>query len=127
MSMNPTSIIFALIRATLIVVGLAFFVLSFFHGADINLGVLVGLSMVAISLSPYETSSSKTKIWGILVSITSFILYSYLLKTLLQGQLSSNESNAINFLILSFYLLPLVCLAYLIAHFFNSLRQGAAK
>jgi thiamine transporter ThiT len=101
MPMNPTSIIFVLIRAILIVVGLASFVLSFFHGADINLGTLVGLSMVAISLSPYETSNSKTKIWGIFVSIVSFILYSYLLKTLLQSQLSSNEGNAINFLIIS--------------------------
>ena len=127
MPMNPTSIIFVLIRVTLIVVGLASFVLSFFHGPDINLGTLVGLSMVITSLSPYKNSSSKTKTWGMLVSITAFILYSYLLKTLLQNQLSSNESNAINFLIISFYLLPLVCLAYLIAHFFNSLRQGAAK
>lgn len=127
MPMNPTSIIFVLIRATLIVVGLASFVLSFFHGPDINLGTLVGLSMIAISLSPYETSNSKTKIWGIFVSIISFILYSYFLKTLLQSQLSSNESNAINFLIISFYLLPLVCLAYLMVHFFNLLRQGAAK
>src|SRR3989344_3409384 len=125
MPINPTSIIFVLIRATLIVTGLAFFVLSFFHGPDINLGTLIGLSMVVIALSPYETSSFKTKIWGILVSITSFILYSYLLKTLLQNQLSNNEGNAINFLIISFYLLPLVCLAYLIVHFFNLLRQGA--
>ena len=123
--MNPTSIIFALIRTILIVVGLASFILSFFHGADID--SLIGLSMVVISLSPYKTSNTKTKIWGILVSITSFILYSYLLKMLLQSQLSSNESNAINFLIISFYLLPLVCLAYLIVHFFNLLRQGAAK
>ncbi len=125
MPINPTSIIFALIRTILIVVGLASFILSFFHGADID--SLIGLSMVVISLSPYKTSNTKTKIWGILVSITSFILYSYLLKMLLQSQLSSNESNAINFLIISFYLLPLVCLAYLIVHFFNLLRQGAAK
>jgi len=126
MPMNPTSIIFVFIRATLIVVGLASFVLSFFHGADINLLTLVGLSMVAISLSPYETSSSKTKIWGIFVSIISFILYSYLLKTLLQSQLSSNEGNAINFLIISFYLLPLVCLAYLIVHFFNLFKTRSS-
>jgi hypothetical protein len=126
MPIDPTTIIFVLIRATLIVVGLASFVLSFFHGADINLGTLVGLSMIAISFSPYKTSSSKTKIWGIFVSIISFILYSYLLKTLLQNQLSSNENNAINFLIISFYLLPLVCLAYLIVHFFNLLKTRSS-
>lgn len=124
MPMDPTIIIFVLIRAILIVVGLASLVLSFFHGADINLGTLVGLSMITISFSPYKTSSSKTKIWGIFISIISFILYSYLLKTLLQNQLSSNESNAINFLIISFYLLPLVCLAYLIVHFFNLLKAA---
>lgn len=124
MPMDPTTIIFVLIRATLIVVGLASLVLSFFHGADINLGTLVGLSMITTSFSPYKISSSKTKIWGIFISIISFILYSYLLKTLLQNQLSSNESNAINFLIISFYLLPLVCLAYLIVHFFNLLKAA---
>jgi hypothetical protein len=113
------------IRITLFFVGLATFVLSFFHGTDFNLLTMIGLLMLIISLNPYESPKTITKIWGISVTVICFILYSYLLISFIENQLSSNESPTMNFIIISCYFIPLICLGYLIFHFTLLLKKPA--
>jgi hypothetical protein len=121
--MNTTTLQFLLLRAPLFTLGLVMFVLSFFHGPDLNLGTFIGISMLAVSVSPYATSKTGSMIWGISISICCFALYLFFLKTITQNQLIDADASFANVVIFFCYLLPLACLAYLVIHFAKKLKK----
>jgi len=80
---------------------------SQFHGLDINLGTLAGVSLIIASLTPYSSVSFMHKMGGILVLLISAILYILISVEILFSE-NSKDASVID---VSF-LLPLVCLGY---------------
>jgi hypothetical protein len=110
-----------LFRIIFLGTGLMALALSFFHGFDLNLLFFVGILMIVVAVSPYEISSKRVKAWGVGALTFSLGLYLYLLASMLQDT-SPNEPVEMSDVVL---LLPLACMAYLLAYFFtNSPRRS---
>jgi hypothetical protein len=118
--LNLTQVVFVLIRFVLAVVGLIAVIISLFYGFHLNLLLVIGVMMMIVAGIPYEVSNIKLRILVIVVSITAFILYAYLLTILIRGSLSVKPpvwSDAT-------LLVPLLCLGYVFLHF---LMKGQKK
>lgn len=127
MQITLKGIVLVLIRIVLFSFGIMFFVLSFFHGLDFNLGTFAGIMMLVISLSPYNVSQKLSKLWSILISTLCFVSYSFLWFFMQKDELiyrdSSEVSGILDIFYSSVYLLPLFCLIILINHFIKFTTQ----
>ena len=111
--LNLTWAVSALIRIIVAFTGLAFVVLSFFYGPDLNLLLVIGVMMIFVAGVPCATSNIKLKILGMVVSISAFILYAYMLTTLFKGSLPVKPPMLSDVTLV----VPLLCLGYLFFRF----------
>lgn len=103
--------------ARIILLGIGFMIaaVSQFHGLDLNLGTISGVSLIVASLTPYSSLSLAHKTGGILVILISTVLYILISVEIL----FSGNSKGVSAMDAS-YFLPLVCLGYLSFIFLKS-------
>ena len=124
--MNLKPVVAVLVRIILFVFGLVVFALSFFHGPDLNLMLFVGISMFVVAASPHATLDGKFMIWGLSASTIACILYAYFVTTMLQVSLLKKSAELSDVL----FVIPLLCLVYLILYFASALlkfRKNSVK
>ena len=109
----PLNLTFLFVRLILIVSGLTNLAVSFFHGPDINLLSSSGLAMLIVAGIPYKISTAKLNVLGIAVSLFALILNVSLITIIIKNSVLSDPIDWSDIA----FLLPTLCLTYLIFHF----------
>ena len=106
-----------IIRIIFLIIGCFIFVLSFFHGVDLNIMTLVGVSVLLVAVIPYSPNSKTITTWGLVIVTICLLFYSYFLNEMISTGIFDNDLGKIDYIDLLSYLLPVVILLYLIVNY----------
>ena len=112
-------VVLVVAKIILIVVGLFILSISFFHGPDINLATLVGVSLLLTSTSSFTPIHKAQKLWGVLIAAICLTFYLYFLIVLFDGEsFTIATSDYLS-------LVPILCLIYLLYFYIKALRSAS--
>lgn len=123
MSINLNLFLFIAIRVILIVSGFIIFGVSFFHGPDLNIGLFTGLLIMVMAVIPYKENRFNLNIFAALTLPITIFLYSYLIKVIFLD-VAVNKPIGISDVV---YVIPLLCLIYLLIIFVKRITKGKLK